>query len=290
MCESGGTPADEPGDSQHVRAPRCEPVADHGGTSPSDAASLTVSLVIPAYNEALRLPPYLASIRHYFDMRYPAAYEVIVVDDGSADHLLETLTPICGEWPQFVFLRHPRNQGKGAAVRTGVRAARGDRILFADADGATPIEEERRLSAALEAGADVAVGSRLAGDSQVVRRRFWSRAILGRVFAATARSLFCLPVRDTQCGFKMFRREAAARLFALSHENGYLFDIEILALAQQLDYRIAEVAINWAERPGSRLRLCRDAGGILAGLERVRRRLKRLRLDYDGKQPTESAR
>ena len=132
---------------------------------------------------------------------------------------------------------------------------------------------------------DLAVGSRLIADNQVVRHRTWGRAVVGCLFAAVARRMFSLSVRDTQCGFKMFRRGPAERLFALSQENGYLFDIEILALAQQLGYRIAEVSINWAERPGSRLNLWKDAGMILAGLQRVRRRLKRLRLDYDSTRP-----
>ena len=261
------------------------PADDHTSAAEHVDTAIALSLILPAYNESRRLPPYLETIRHYLDAQYRNCYEVIVVDDGGSDHLLETLTRTCGDWPQFKFIRHPRNLGKGAAVRTGVQAARGDRILFADADGATPIDEERRLSVALAAGAELAVGSRLTADSQVVRRRTWGRAVLGRAFAAVARRMFSLSVRDTQCGFKMFRRGPAERLFALSQENGYLFDIEILALAQQLGYRIAEVPINWADRPGSRLHLWKDAGMILTGLQRVRRRLKRLRLDYDSTRP-----
>jgi len=286
MFESLGTPVGGPGDSQHAQTHGSGPADDHTTTAQHVDTAIALSIVLPAYNEARRLPPYLETIRHYLDAQYRNAYEVIVVDDGGSDHLLEALTRICGDWPRFVFIRHPRNLGKGAAVRTGVQAARGDRILFADADGATPIDEERRLSVALAAGAELAVGSRLTADSQVVRRRFWGRAVLGRAFAAVARRVFSLSVRDTQCGFKMFRRGPAGRLFALSHEDGYLFDIEILALAQQLGYRVAEVPINWADRPGSRLHLWRDAGKILTGLQRVRRRLKRLRLDYDSTRPT----
>jgi dolichyl-phosphate beta-glucosyltransferase len=165
-----------------------------------------------------------------------------------------------------------------------VQAARGDRVLFADADGATPIEEEQKLTAALATGVELAVGSRLTADSQVVRQRTWRRAVVGRLFAAVARRAFALSVHDTQCGFKMFRHGPAQRLFALSQEDGYLFDIEILALARRLGYRVAEVSINWADRPGSRLSLWRDARLILAGLRRVHRRLKRLQLDYDSTQ------
>jgi dolichyl-phosphate beta-glucosyltransferase len=204
---------------------------------------------------------------------------VIVVDDGSTDELRDSLSRVCRDWPRIQCIRHPRNLGKGAAVRTGVQAARGDFILFADADGATSMENERRLSAALMSGADLAVGSRLLTDDQVVRCRTWWRAVVGRTFAAVARRLFALPVLDPQCGFKLFCREPAERLFALAREDGYLFDIEILALAQQLGYRIAEVPVNWTEQPGSRLHLGADGVKILAGLRRVRRRLKQLRLN-----------
>jgi dolichyl-phosphate beta-glucosyltransferase len=285
MSESLGSPACGPGDSPRARTETNRPPDDHTNTAEHVDTAVALSLILPAYNESRRIPPYLETIRHYLDARYRNCYEVIVVDDGSSDHLLETLTLTCGDWPEFKFIRHPRNLGKGAAVRTGVQAARGDRILFADADGATPIDEERKLSVALAAGAELAIGSRLTADSQVVRRRTWGRAVAGRLFAAVARRTFSLSVRDTQCGFKMFRRRPAERLFALSQENGYLFDIEILAFAQQLGYRVAEVAINWADRPGSRLNLWKDAGMILAGLRRVRHRLKRLRLDYDSTRP-----
>ncbi|MHB8866361.1 MAG: glycosyltransferase, partial [Pirellulaceae bacterium] len=213
------------------------------------------------------------------------AYEVIVVDDGSSDHLLDVLAGASGEWPQLKVLRHARNLGKGAAVRTGVLAAAGDRILFADADGATPIDEESKLTAALAAGADLAVGSRLMADERVERHRTWGRAALGRAFAALARRMFALAVRDTQCGFKMFRRVSAKRLFELSEETGYLFDIEILALARHFGYRVAEVPIRWSEQPGSRMSLRKDAGAMISGLQRVRRRLRRLPMNYDRTSP-----
>lgn len=246
-----------------------------------DSPAAVLSVIIPAYNESRRLPPYLQAIRDYLRLHYQAQYEVIVVDDGSSDHLLETLTTACGDWPQLKVLRHTQNIGKGAAVRTGVQAAGGDRILFADADGATPIEEESKLARALAEGAALAVGSRLMADRHAVRQRTWQRAVVGRTFAALARRMFALSVLDTQCGFKMFHREPAQRLFALSQENGYLFDIEILALAQRLGYRTVEVPINWADRPGSRLSLWRDGRSIWAGLRRLRDRLTTLHLDYD---------
>ena len=219
MSESPGTPACPPDDSHgsHVRAgvPTSISSDDPYVTADQVSSAIALSIVLPAYNEAGRLPRYLESIRNYLGVPGRHPYEVIVVDDGSSDHLLTALARTRDGWPQLQVIRHPRNLGKGAAVRTGVLAAAGDWILFADADGATPIEEERKLAAALAAGADLAVGSRLIADERVKRRRTWGRAALGRAFAALARRMFSLPVRDTQCGFKMFRSARAQRLFAL---------------------------------------------------------------------------
>jgi len=229
------------------------------------------SLVIPAYNEARRLPPFLQTVRAYLPSHY-AAYEVLVVDDGSRDGLAAALEPWLAEWPQLRLLRHATNQGKGAAVRTGMLAAQGECVLFADADGATPIAEEARLRAALAAGADVAVGSRLLPAEGVTRRRTMGRGLLGRLFSAFSRRLLRLTVRDTQCGFKMFRRPAARRIFERIAEPGYLFDLEVLLLAAQLGCRVVEVPIDWHDVAGSHLHPIRDFGRILGDLWRIRRR------------------
>jgi dolichyl-phosphate beta-glucosyltransferase len=238
-------------------------------------AGPALSLVIPAYNEARRLPPYLASIRVYLDRAYAGGYEVLVVDDGSSDDLSEIIGRLAADWPQLRCIRHPENRGKGAAVRTGMLAARGELLLFADADGATPIDEEARLAAAIRAGADLAVGSRLLSDAEHRCRRPWFRRLAGWTFAATARRLLRLPVRDTQCGFKMFRREAGQMIFAAAVEPRFLFDLEVLSLAQRFGYRIVEIPINWTEVPGGQFSLVGEFPRVLAGLLRLRRRLNR---------------
>ena len=235
-----------------------------------------LSLVIPAYNEAARLPPYLAQVRQHLEGRYAGAYEVIVVDDGSRDGLPDVLARLAPGWPELAVMHHGANRGKGAAVRTGMLAARARLLLFADADGATPIDEEAKLAEAMGAGADVAVGSRLADGPGVTRQRTWSRGLAGRLFARFARWWLGISVRDTQCGFKMFRREAGRKLFSMSRESGYLFDLELLVLARQLGYRVAEVPVNWADVPGGHLSLVRALPGILVGLGRLRRRLAKV--------------
>ncbi len=139
-----------------------------------------LSVVVPAYNESQRLPPYLDRIRSYLTNSYGGHYELIVVDDGSQDSTPHLMQELSQSWPQLKLVRHTRNRGKGAAVRTGMLAACGDMLLLADADGATPIDQEKKLRRALEAGADIAVGSRLVPGAEVERRRFFHRRWLGR--------------------------------------------------------------------------------------------------------------
>ena len=236
---------------------------------------IPLSIVLPAYNERHRIGQYLEAIRVYLEAHYPGAYEVIVVDDGSRDGMAELVDQLAVPWPQLRLLRHPVNQGKGAAVRTGVLAASGQRILFADADGAAPIDQEDRLSQAIQNGADIAVGSRLlpSRSEEVARRK--TRSLFGRMFAALVRRLLRLPVQDTQCGFKMFRHPVAQDLFPKIRQTGYLFDLELLGLAVQRNYKIVEVPIKWTEVPGGHFHPIRHLPRILWQLLRLWWRLRR---------------
>jgi dolichyl-phosphate beta-glucosyltransferase len=245
------------------------------GTAPPsccDAATkITVSIVIPAYNEEKRLPPYLATIREHFDHELVGCYEVIVVDDGSTDGMADELRRTAETFPQLRIVGHTENRGKGAAVRSGVLAAQGRYVLFADADGATPIEEERRLRTRLLGDADIAIGSRRIASAEVARNRHPLRGVVGKTFAGLARQMLGLSVRDTQCGFKMFRHAAAAQLFPQMRETGYYFDLELLILADRYGYRVIEVPINWADQPGSRMSFVREVGHMFGAFRRLRR-------------------
>ena len=234
-----------------------------------------MSVVVPAYNEEKRLPPYLESIRRHFDSDLEGCYEVIVVDDGSTDGMVGELEHWSKGFPQLRVVRHPENRGKGAAVRSGVLASRGRFVLFADADGATPIEEERRLRAQVQDDADIAIGSRRVASTEVARNRNPLRGVVGKSFAGLARFMLGLSVRDTQCGFKMLRHEVAARLFPQMREEGYYFDLEMLILADRCGYRVVEVPINWSDQPGSRMSMTREIGNMIGAFRRLRRLRKK---------------
>jgi dolichyl-phosphate beta-glucosyltransferase len=231
-----------------------------------------LSLVLPALDEAQRLPPYLERVRAYLEESFRQPYEVIVVDDGSRDLTAAVVQGLAGRWPQLRLLRHARNEGKGSAVRTGMLAAVGEKLLFADADGAAPIEEHARLAAAIDQGADVAIGSRLAPHPAIRRSRRWHREVIGKLFALAARRLLRISALDTQCGFKLFRAAAGRRLFADLKETGYVFDLELLLLAQRAGLRVVEVPIHWQEVPGGHLHPLRELPRLAAGLWRLRRR------------------
>jgi dolichyl-phosphate beta-glucosyltransferase len=222
------------------------------------------SVVIPAYNEAARLPTYLKEVQAYFEGR-DESYEAIVVDDGSRDGTADRVREVAAGRPGVIVHALDRNRGKGHAVRAGMARAVGD--------GATPIAEVARLEAAVAAGADLAVGSRVLEDPAVTRDVRVHRQLSGHVFNFLLRRLGVAPVLDTQCGFKLFRGAAAAALFPQVTTDGFGFDVELLMLARRGGFRVAEVAVNWADQPGSKVRVLREGPRMLLEVLAVRRRL-----------------
>lgn len=230
-----------------------------------------LSIIIPAYNEAHRLPAYLQEIDRYFRERNRLDHiEVVVVDDGSEDGTLAVLDSLQYQGFSLCVLRLPANQGKGYAVRMGMLSAQGELRLFADADGATPITELAKLEARIAQGAEIAIGSRALNDPTCVLHVQWHRKFFGRLFHLFVRTLGIRGLADTQCGFKLFQHHAVKDLFPLLQLNGYGFDVELLFIAQRRGYRIAEVAINWADRPGSKVRVIKDGIRMLGELWTVR--------------------
>ena len=231
------------------------------------------SIVIPAFNEAHRLPPYLEEVAGFFDGR-GEPYELLVVDDGSTDGTVAAARALAGRHPAVRVLPLGRNRGKGAAVRAGMLAATGALRLFTDADGATPITELKRLEPALAAGADVVIGSRVLVDPAVSVRTRPHRVAAGRIFNWLVARLGLRGVADSQCGFKLFTGTAARMLFGALRTEGFAFDMELLLRAQATGCRIAEVAVNWADQEGSKVGVLRSGPGMLAQIVRARWRVR----------------
>ena len=232
------------------------------------------SVVIPAFNEAIRLPRYLEDIAAYLGSR-GEPWEVIVVDDGSTDGTAEVARTVAARYSEVRLLRQPVNGGKGAAVRSGMLAARGAWRLFADADGATPIAELKRLEAALSAGADVAIGSRAIAAPGVVVRARRHRVAAGRIFNALAERLGLAGIHDSQCGFTAFTAAAAADLFSRLATAGFGFDVELLLRARARGWRVVEVAVNWEDQPASKVGVLKDGPRMLWQMLGARRRVAR---------------
>lgn len=231
----------------------------------------SLTIVLPAFQEEARLGPSLDTLFAWLDQYAPAA-EVVVVDDGSRDGTAAVVQARAAREPRLRLAQLGQNRGKGAAVRRGVELARGNWILLSDADLSTPITELAKLVAAVEAGADIAIGSRDVRDSQIVRHQPAYRELMGRVFNQIVQAAALPGLRDTQCGFKLFSAEAARRCFALQTIERFAFDVEVLYVARRLGYRIAEVGVVWVNDERSTVRPIRDASRMFADVVRIRRR------------------
>ena len=235
-----------------------------------DAQAPRLSIIIPAYNEAERLPGYLSEVRDELD-RMSIDAEILVVDDGSQDDTAVYVKSVARQDPRVYLLAQPCNQGKGNAIQRGMLEARGHQLLFADADGATPFREVRHLLAAADAGHEIAIGSRRTSSDAATRERTGLRALMGQMFYSFVNFLAVPGINDTQCGFKLFRRDCARELFADLNESGWAFDVEVLYRAQLTGYGIAEVAVDWHEVDGSKVNPVQDAIRMFIAVFRIRR-------------------
>ncbi len=235
-------------------------------------APVALSLVVPAFDEAGRLP---ATLRHAADAlpRLAAESEIIVVDDGSRDDTAGVAERFASPVPLRV-IRLPRNRGKGAAVAAGVAAARHAFVAFTDADCPYDLERLRPMLAALAAGsADVAIGARELAESEVNRGYGTLRHLSGKTLSVLTSLTLGLPFRDSQCGLKAFRADVAHRLFALRTIDGFGFDFEILTAALQNGYRVQRFPVRLTHNDDSRIRLVRDSVRMARDLVQVRRKL-----------------
>jgi dolichyl-phosphate beta-glucosyltransferase len=266
---------------------------------PEEAVFLSV--IVPAYNEEARLRNTLLTIRAFLESRidpsgtgdgtpfliggrisnvamtvdalplFKGASEIIVVDDGSRDRTSEVAAEVLRGRPNDRILRRRENRGKGYSIREGMLAASGQLILFSDADLSTPIGEFEKLFSGIKAGNDIVIGSRALAGSDIRRRQNPVREGMGRIFNVLVRSLVLKGIRDTQCGFKLFRREAALDIFPRLLMNGFSFDVEALFVARRLGYTIGQVPIVWRNFPPSKVRLFYSSAAMLRDLFRIKR-------------------
>jgi dolichyl-phosphate beta-glucosyltransferase len=244
-----------------------------------DVTRATLSVIVPAYNEERRLPALLDRLVNDGEAVVDAAgatlLDVVIVDDGSTDATPSILAAAASRLTFVRVIRFGANRGKGAAVRAGVFAADGGRILVTDVDLSTPLDDLASLAAALEGGADVAIGSRSTKGSQVLVHQPRHRELMGKTFNLLLRMLTGIPWRDTQCGFKLFRADAARRLFALQRVDGFAFDAELCVNARRIGISIAEVPVRWLDNGDTRVHLIRSSARMAADLVRIAWRARR---------------
>jgi dolichyl-phosphate beta-glucosyltransferase len=238
--------------------------------------SLDLSVVIPAYNEAARLPPTLVGVSEHL-RNQGISFEIVVVDDGSTDGTAEVARRAGG--PTVSVVRVEPNRGKGHAVRTGMLRASGELRLMTDADLSTPIEDLARLREPLERGSDVAIGSRAVAGANVEVHQPWFREAAGRTFNRLVQVLALPGLHDTQCGFKLWKAAAATEAFSLGRLDGFCFDVEALYIARKRGRRIVEVPVTWRNDAATRVG---TLGGTAAFADLLRIRANDWAGRYDG--------
>jgi len=229
-------------------------------------SNISVSVVIPAYNEELRIRSSLQKVMNFMEENY-SDYEVLLVDDGSTDSTLKIGQEFAKSYPKLQVINNPHS-GKGFTVKTGILKAKKDYILFSDADLATPIEDLKRFLVWItENDFDIAIGSREATGAQRQKEPLL-RHIMGRVFNIIIQLLVLKGIKDTQCGFKLFKKEVGQRIFraTLLYPGGEIvgpmvtaFDVEVLFLARKMGYKIKEVSVNWTYVDESKVNPFKDS-------------------------------
>ena len=237
-----------------------------------------LSIVVPAYNEAGRIGRLLSDLASFRE-GYDGSLEVVLSDDGSTDETVARVrerAAALGLADVLTVCATPVNRGKGHAVRQGVLQSRGRLVLFCDADGATPMREFYRLHERIAAGYDVAVGSRDLPGARLVVPQPLHRRLMGAAMRFIVWQFVVQGVRDTQCGFKLFQERAARAIFSRQTIDGFSFDVEVLFIAQQLGFKVAEVPVEWHDQPGSKVDPLTAPPAMLLDLIRIRRRHRRL--------------
>ena len=228
------------------------------------------SIIIPTYNEENRIKFTLKSIMDYLDNRSYKS-EIIVVDDGSRDRTIEVSKNLLKKrFKNYKILSLKKNMGKGYALRKGIFSSEGNIILFTDADLSTPIDEIKKLLNYTGAGYDIAIGSRGLKESDIQLKQSWVREKIGKFFNIMVQLIAIRGIKDTQCGFKCFKRKAAIDIFKKQLINRFAFDVEVLYIARKMGYRIKEVPVIWKNSSPSKVNILRDSTKMFIDLIRIR--------------------
>jgi dolichyl-phosphate beta-glucosyltransferase len=231
--------------------------------------NLNYSIVIPAYNEGARLGATLNKVLSYV-AQHGCDAEVIVVNDGSRDNTADIVRELARENPALRLVENPGNRGKGYSVRNGMLHAQGRVVVFSDADLSSPIEEVPKLLQAISQGADIAIGSRWLRSELQTQRQPVHRQIFGRIFNLLLRLTLGLQFKDTQCGFKAFRRRAVQTIFPLQRIERWGFDPEILFLARKFGFTVQEIPVEWGHSGGTRINPLIDGSRMFMEMLRIR--------------------
>lgn len=228
-----------------------------------------LSIVIPIYNEEKRIKKSYEKVLDYLKNK-SFVWEILMVNDGSTDDTVGSVNMLIKGQKNIKLLSLPRHLGKGGAVRAGMLKAKGEYILFSDADLSTPIKELNKLLKWLKDGYHIAIGSRGLPDSILQIHQPWYREQMGKIFNFFVRTLILRKIRDTQCGFKCFKKKVTYEIFRRQKLNGFSFDVEVLYIARKLGYRIKEVPILWLNFPPSKVSIIKGPIKMFFDLLRIR--------------------
>lgn len=235
---------------------------------PAPAAATTLSVLIPAYNEADCLAATIERLRLYLGTAWPA-FEIVVADDGSTDATWDEIERVCAVHSEVHGVRLDRNLGKGGALRAAFEASHGDAIVVMDADGATDLEAIPRFARAYRTDR-LLVGSRMLPSSDIRTPQPLVRRVLGRGFALCVRILTGVSQNDTQCGFKLFPRRLGERYFAVQRVSGFAWDVELIHVAHaEMGMEVIEAPVVWTARRRSSVSLLRDPPAMLRDVLRI---------------------
>jgi len=230
-----------------------------------------LSVIIPAFDEAGRIGPTLERVANYLK-GLGIGYEVVVVDDGSHDSTKEVVARESASMPELRLVENGINRGKGYSTKNGFLSSIGKFVLLSDADLSTPIEELPRFIDEMERGADIVIGSRALKGSDIIKRQPIYRVLMGKAFNKVVRVLTVNGISDTQCGFKLFRRDTCEVLFRAQRVERFAFDAELLFLAQKKGLRVVELPVKWVNSPLSKVNVVRDSTEMLADIIKIRLR------------------